>query len=70
MTPLAAAVLLLGVVDKALEMRLKQYVVNPALLKLDADNAEDLALLGAAILAAAVKIGAAIEAGTSDLLDG
>ncbi len=68
MTPLAAAILMLGLVDKALDLRLQQYKVSPALLELDAKNAEELAKLGLAIVQAIGKVGDAIEDGFEDLL--
>ena len=67
MTPLAAAILILGIVDKGLELRLRQYEVNPALLELDAKNAEELAKLGLAIVKAIAAVGDAIDAGFEDL---
>lgn len=70
MTSLAAAILILQIVDKSLTMRLKQYEVNDALLQIDADNAADLAQAVKAVVAAASKVGDAIAEGIEDLLDG
>lgn len=67
MNPLAAAFLLLGLVDKALALRLAQYAVNPDLVKADAENAEELAKLGTAVLKAIAKVGDAIDEGFEDL---
>ncbi len=69
MTPLAAAILILGLVDKGLALRLEQYKVNPDLVKVDAENAEQLAKLGLAVLVSIGKIGDAIEDGFEDLLN-
>ena len=67
MNPLAAALLLLGLVDKALALRLAQYAVNPGLVEADAENAEELARLGTAVLKAIAKVGDAIDEGFDDL---
>ncbi len=69
MNPLAAALLLLGLVDKALALRLAQYAVNPGLVEADAENAEELARLGTAVLKAIAKVGDAIDDGFEDLFD-
>ncbi len=69
MTPLAAAILILGIVDKGLALRLEQYKVSPDLVKVDAASGEQLAKLGLAVLVSIGKIGEAIEDGFEDLLN-
>ncbi|KKK50011.1 hypothetical protein LCGC14_3129300 [marine sediment metagenome] len=70
MTPLAAAILILRIVDRALEMRLRQYDANADLIKIDADAAAELSGAVLAVVASAAKVGDAIGAGLVDLLDG
>ena len=70
MTPLAAAILILRIVDRALEMRLRQYDANADLIKIDADAAAELSGAVVAVVASAAKVGDAIGAGLEDLLDG
>ena len=70
MTPLAAAILILQIVDKSLAMRLRQYDANEELVKIDADTAAELADVVKAVVVSAQKVGDAIAEGIEDLLDG
>ena len=58
---LATALLILGIVDKGMEMRLLQYGVSPELIAIDAAVAVDLAEAGRAVLDAVLEVVAATE---------
>lgn len=61
--PTATALLILGIVDKGMEMRLLQYEVSPELIVIDAAVAVDLAEAGRAVLDAVLKV---VGAGDGD----
>lgn len=57
----ATAILILGIVDKGMEMRLLQYEVSPELIALDAAVAVDLAEATRAVLKVVLEVVDAID---------